>query len=204
LHDIIKAHPKNFAAIGTLPLNDPSEISNEMEYAVNELGIKGFLVPTQVNGKCIASEDFVSVFKECSRLHVPLYIHPWVGIHLSHLYKKEDITATIFPAETAATALRICTSGLARRHPNLRKILSHLGGNLPYILGRIERESEPLSERKILETKTVWRLKQFFFDSICYSSSALEFAADTWGSDKILFGSDTPFPWSDSFKRSGE
>lgn len=202
LHDIIKVHPESFAAIGTLPLNDPPEISGEMEFAVDELGIKGFMVPTQVNGKCIASEEFFSIFKECSKLHVPLYIHPWVGFGLSQLYKKEDITAIIFPAEIAVTALRIYTSGLVDRYPNLRVILSHLGGNLPYVLGRIEREIEPGSARKILQTTTVRHLKRFLFDSICYNSLAFEFAVDTWGADKILFGTDSPFVWSDSSKRT--
>lgn len=200
LRDIVKDYPGKFAAIGVLPLNDPGKIGDEIDFAVDELGMRGFMIPTQVRGRTTICKDYIQIFQECSRKRVPLYIHPWVGPEIARLYEQSDIASILFPAETSLAARKVLGLNLLDRFPNLSVILSHLGGTLPFIVGRIEREVEPLSFKR--ETGILSYFKRFFLDSIIYNLPAFKLATDIWGADKILFGTDFPYAWSNRYDKT--
>src|SRR5699024_11525456 len=68
---IVKEHPKRFIGLGTVPLQDTDLAIKEMDRAVNELGLKGIQIGSNVNGKNLDDESLERFFKAADELHVP-------------------------------------------------------------------------------------------------------------------------------------
>jgi predicted TIM-barrel fold metal-dependent hydrolase len=88
------------------------------------------------------------------------------------------------PFEDTVAALRLVLSGIADRYPNINFIVPHLGGTLPFLLARIMRHDGVRGEEA---------LRRMYYDTVSGSVGALQFAADFWGPDRLLYGSDFPY-----------
>ena len=97
-----------------------------------------------------------------------------------------------FAFNTTVALSCFMTSGILDKYPSLKLVIPHLGGALPFILGRLEikyntgdyRASRPPSEY----------FGNFYFDVVAYEKKAVEFAASVFGSDRLVFGSDFGCP----------
>jgi predicted TIM-barrel fold metal-dependent hydrolase len=74
--EIIDDHPDRFTALATLPLQDSEAAVEELERAVTELGLRGAMLLSNVNGKPLDAKEFGPVLEKAVKLDVPLYIHP--------------------------------------------------------------------------------------------------------------------------------
>ena len=112
---------------------------------------------------------------------IPKYWMPWlVGM----------------PAEQSRAACALIFGGVLEQFPKLRVALAHGGGSFPYTIGRIEHgfnmrpdlvaTDNPHNPRKYFN--------QLFFDSCVHDDLALKFLIDTVGIDRIMLGTDYPFP----------
>ncbi len=200
LASIVKNYPKKFAAMGVLPVTS-SRVLEELDYAVNELGLRGFMVGTHVNGKPITSEEFLQIFERIAKLRVPIYVHPLARPDVFLYYDRATTASLVFPMETAIFAKEVVGKGLFDKFPNLKIVLAHLGGSVPFMLGRLDRafSSDQRSPERIRES-----FRSFYLDSVSYFNSALEFASAIWGADKIMLGTDYPHIWGDDLERTVE
>ncbi len=99
-----------------------------------------------------------------------------------------------FPVDTTIAAARLVFSGVLERYPNLRLILSHLGGALPFLAGRLAEGSdsfEGIGKRISGSARDYFRM--FYLDTIAYEPEILAFGARFAGVEKIVFGTDSPF-----------
>ena len=99
-----------------------------------------------------------------------------------------------FPLETALAATSLLTHGITERFPNLRILLSHGGGALPWILPRLKHAralGPPLQDLFARDPGEM--AKAFYYDTILYDRLALRFLADQVGEERIVIGSDYPF-----------
>ncbi len=199
LQRIVREHQKFFVGMGVLPVDSPVDAAEEIRFAVRELGLKGFMIGTHVNGKSIASEEFLPFFEEAAKEDVPIYIHPLAPMNIES-YDLLSMTALIFPTLTAVAALGIVLNGHLDRYPRAKIILAHLGGTVPFCLGRLDRAVETLGKKKLPKTANEY-LRRFYLDSVSYFGPTLEYATNLWGSEKIMLGTDYPYAWSDNFKR---
>ena len=198
---IVKMHPDKFAGIGVLPVNSPMDAVEELDYAVNELRLKGIIVGSRVSKKSIAAADFIAIFEESAKLDVPVYIHPTAPENASENYDVMSVLGLIYPMETSIAATKLVLSGLFDRFPEAKIILSHLGGAIPFLLGRLDRATEGSPESPKLKKEIRHYFKRFHLDTVSYFTSALEYAIDLWGSDKIMLGSDYPYKWGENRTR---
>lgn len=107
------------------------------------------------------------------------------------------------PGETALAAAHLAMGRVIERFPRIRFILSHSGGSLAMVAGRIARGQavrRPGADTGAPAMTDM--LRHFLVDCITHSAPALSLVADMFGADRILFGSDWPFsmgllePWS--------
>ncbi|BCU71661.1 amidohydrolase family protein [Stygiolobus caldivivus] len=176
--------PDTFGALATLPLGDIQGSIEEAERAVKELGLLGFIIGTGIKGKTIADEDFYELVKFLEKLGKPIFIHPGT-LFISNF---EDVISVIasFPFETTYVLLKIIQKGY-----NLKIIVPHGGGFIPYQLGRINLLKEVFN---ITEFKPEdYILNHLYFDSVLYKDSEVNFLVNTVGLDKVVFGTDHPF-----------
>jgi predicted TIM-barrel fold metal-dependent hydrolase len=193
-----KNYPTRFAVLGILPVSS-SEAIEELDYAVNELGVKGFMIGTHVNGRSIVCDEFLPIFERASKLKIPIYIHPLARPDVSRYYDRSTTASLIFPTETALIAKEIVEKEIFVKYPNCSLVLPHLGGTVPFSLGRLFRNFQSRKESDILGS-----LKKFYLDSISYYTPAFEYAAGIWGPEKIMFGTDFPHIWSDDHSHTIE
>jgi aminocarboxymuconate-semialdehyde decarboxylase len=89
------------------------------------------------------------------------------------------------------------------RHPGLKLILSHGGGNLVFLRGRLDSayhaegwEANPYYRKNISRPPSEY-LDRLYYDTCALSVESNRFVVDTMGADRVMFGSDYPFDIGD-------
>ena len=182
-----------FAALGTLPLNDPDASVKEMVRAYSEHGFKGFQVFSNVNGVELIDRRFWPLYEKASELNLIFEIHPTfpVGVEAMSEYMLMPILGFTF--DTTLTAAKLVFSGVAERFPGIKWILNHAGGTIPYLIERMDRGYHAYKEcRKNISKPPSEYLKNFYYDAVNFDPKALQLAVDFAGPDHVLAGSDYP------------
>jgi aminocarboxymuconate-semialdehyde decarboxylase len=198
LSEMVKKYPNRFAAIATLPLQVPSEAVKELERAIKVLGLRGVEIGSHVGKRELGDEDFWSIYNALEELNVPVFIHPH---HVAGMDRLEDFYLTNLignPLDTTIAAAQLIFSGVLEKYPGLKIILAHAGGQLPYIIGRIEHgyQVRPECKEKVRRSPMTF-FKNFYFDIITHNPEALRYLIAFAGSDHILLGSDYPYDMGD-------
>jgi aminocarboxymuconate-semialdehyde decarboxylase len=97
------------------------------------------------------------------------------------------------PTATGRTATGLLTSGLLEQVPELQVLLAHAGGTLPALLDRLE-QGWRLGLHPVEQSPATLARRAFWVDSVAYSPAVLHLAAEVLGHDRVVYGSDYPFP----------
>ncbi|HTC11624.1 MAG TPA: amidohydrolase family protein [Acetobacteraceae bacterium] len=187
------AYPDHFLPLATLPMQAPDRATCERERAIG-LGLRGTGLCTHVNGTDLDDPRFVSVLTCAERLDVRVFRHPQNAGDLIRLRDYHLWNLIGRSMETATAAARLILSGVFVRHPNLKIVLAHGGGFLPYQLGRRDhgyRVGPALCEH--LPHPPSCYLANITCDARVHDTTALRFLLDCVGADHVVLGSDDPF-----------
>lgn len=202
---VVRAHPDKFIALAAVPLQDVPAAIEELERAVREHHVRGVMIPTSVGVKEVDSPEFFPFYEAVARLDLPIFVHPIPrpgpeGLRLRD--HRLDVTVG-FVMDTTLAAARLVLSGILPRLPRLRIMLSHLGGTIPFLWGRLS------DGFKMFAGEWEWGdpadfFGMFYFDAISYRPEPLEYVAGLVGADRILYGSDDPFFGAENMRQSAE
>ena len=190
---IVRERSPRFASLATLPLNDPAASVRELTRAVTELGMRGAMVFSNVNGVALADKRYEPLWAEANRLDAIIHIHPTdpVGVEAMTDYWLMPLVGFLF--DTTLAASKLVFSGTVERYPHIRWVLSHLGGAIPYMAERLDRGYHAFGECQTELTRPPSELlRQFYFDTVNFDPHALRLAVDFAGADHVLAGSDYP------------
>lgn len=182
-----------FHALATLPLCDPAASAAELRRAVTELGLPGAMLFGNVNGTPLADPRFEPLWAEADRLGAVMHIHPTnpLGVEAMQDYWLMPLVGFLF--DTTLAAAHLVFAGVPDRHPNIRFVLSHLGGAIPYLAERLDRGWRAFAEcRARIDRPPSEYLRRFWFDTVNFDPSALRLAVDFAGAGQLLAGSDYP------------
>jgi aminocarboxymuconate-semialdehyde decarboxylase len=182
-----------FTFLATLPLNDPEASVHELERAVRELGLPGAMVFSNVNGTPLAAPAYEALWKKADELGAVIYIHPAhpVGVEAMETYWLMPLVGFLF--DTTLAAAHLVFAGVPARHPNIRWVLCHMGGAIPYLAERLDRGYEAFADcRQHIDRPPSEYLKRFYFDTVNFDPAAIELAIRFAGVEHILAGSDYP------------
>ena len=187
-----KSHGR-FTALATLPLNDPAASVVELERAMKELGLPGAMVFSNVNHVALADERFAPLWKKADELRAVIYIHPTDPAGVEAMLDYWLMPLVGFLMDTTLAAAKLVFTGVVERHPNIRWVLTHMGGATPYLAERWDRGYRAFAEcrRNISKPPTEY-LKHFYYDTVNFNPDAVRFAIAFAGADHILAGSDYP------------
>lgn len=184
----------HFAALGTLPLNDPEASVIELERATKELGLKGIALFSNANGVALSDRRFWPLYEKASELSVVFFMHPNypVGVEAMQNYMLMPLVG--FMADTTLATASLVFSGVIENFPNIKWVLGHLGGTIPYIAERLDRGYEAFKQcrENISRPPSYYLKKYFYYDTVNFDVKALQFAIDFAGADHIVAGSDYP------------
>jgi aminocarboxymuconate-semialdehyde decarboxylase len=186
--------PRHFIGIGMVPMQDP-KLAVKRVQGLKSLGLRGFEIGTHINGMALGDKRLHEVYAAAEEADLAMMIHPLHPAGLDRMAGRPELAAVAaFPLETAFAAVSLMTAGVMERFPSLRIMLSHGGGALPWILPRLRHArgiGPPLDSLFARDPKEI--IKAFYFDSIVYDKSALEYLAIKVGRDSLVVGSDYPF-----------
>jgi aminocarboxymuconate-semialdehyde decarboxylase len=109
------------------------------------------------------------------------------------------VPAIGFPMDTSLAVTRMIFDGFFDRYPNLKLIVGHGGGALPYLVGRLDFCHEKMiGEREDIAERPHTYLRRLYYDAVVYDMGALNLCLEVAGSpDRVLYGSDYPHPIGD-------
>ncbi|HVT57143.1 MAG TPA: amidohydrolase family protein [Thermoanaerobaculia bacterium] len=189
----VRDHRGRFAALATLPLNDPAAAVRELERAMTQLGMRGAMLFSNVNGVALADARFWPLYEAADALDAVLHLHPTAPAGVEAMTDFWLMPLVGFPLETTLAAAKLVFSGVAERFPRIRWVLGHLGGAIPYVAARLDRGFHAFSEcRAHIARPPSEYLKRFFYDTVNFDRGALELALSFAGADHLLAGSDYP------------
>lgn len=207
---LVNAHPDRFAGfVAALPMNAPEAAVREAERAFTELGANGLQIHTNVNGAPLDEERFFPIFETAARHGKPVLLHPSrtasMPDYATEDKSKYEIWWTFgWPYETSAAMARLVFSGFMDRLPDLKVLAHHMGAMVPYFEGRVGPGWDQLGKRtsdedlslvlQRLKKRPLDYFKDFYADTAVFGSRAATLCGlEFYGSDRILFASDSPF-----------
>jgi aminocarboxymuconate-semialdehyde decarboxylase len=189
----IQSDYEAFPALATLPLNNPHAAVAELERAISELGLKGATLFSNANGVALSDKRFWPLYEKAHDLNVVFFIHPTYPVGVEAMTEYMLMPLVGFLADTTLAAASLVFSGVVEKFPNIKWVLGHLGGAVPYLAERFDRGYEAFEQcrKNILKPPSQY-LKEFYYDTVNFDVNALQFALDFAGSDHLVAGSDYP------------
>ena len=178
-------HSGRFAAFIALPLPHVDAALSELERVMDEPKAVGVSVGCTVNGRPLDDSALGPIWQELNRRHGVVFLHPMGREDLSWLQGYNLTWMVGAPFEDTVAALRLVASGMVVRYPEIRFIVPHLGGTLPFLFARLIRQAENPSLGD--------GLARLYYDTVSGSTDALQMAAGVFGAEQLLFGTDYPY-----------
>ncbi|XP_003386098.1 PREDICTED: 2-amino-3-carboxymuconate-6-semialdehyde decarboxylase-like [Amphimedon queenslandica] len=201
LAQTVAKFPKRFVGLGTLPMQAPELAVQELKRCIKELGFPGVQIGSHVNEWNLDATELQCVFAAAEELNAAVFVHPWdmeTGGRMSKYWLPWLVG---MPAETATAICSVLFGGVLERHPNLKICFAHGGGSFPYTIGRIEHGFNVRPDLCATENSVNPRsyIGKVYTDSLVHDQKALKFLVDIIGEDRVVLGSDYPFPLGEHF-----
>ena len=192
----VKKYPDRFIGLGTLPMQDPELAAKELERCIQELGLKGVQIGSNINGINLNDASFKPFFETAEKLGAAVLVHPWEMIGRAEMPDYWLPWLVGMPAETSRAICSMIFGGVFEQYPQLRVCFSHGGGSFPGTIGRIEHGFNGRPDLVAVDNERDPReyCGHFWVDSIVFDRRQMELILDLFGSERICLGSDYPFP----------
>jgi 6-methylsalicylate decarboxylase len=189
--ELMRSYSARFGAFAILPLPDVDLALRELEYALDTLRLDGVVLLSNSDGRYPGDPLFDELFTELNRRNAVVFIHPTVPAINRHLQLKLPPFLVEFVFDTTRAVVNLLYSGTLDRCPDIRFILAHAGGTVPYLAQRIAMGQIMLSGAP---QGTITYLKQLYYDiALSTSPYVLHSLQELVDASRILFGSDYPF-----------
>jgi 5-carboxyvanillate decarboxylase len=176
LAETVRSHPGRYAGLATIAPQDPAWSVKEMERAIRQLGLNGFVINSHTNGEYLDDPKFWPILEAAEALDAPIYLHPRAPSKaMAQPYRIYNLENALwgYQAETGLHAIRMISSGLWR--------IDYMHSQNP------------------MRPKVRKLPSEYFRDSFYITTSGLnwnptlEFCMSVLGPDKIMFAIDYPY-----------
>jgi aminocarboxymuconate-semialdehyde decarboxylase len=178
-----------------VPLQDVDAACKELSRCM-QAGHLGVQIGNHVGSKNLDDPGIVAFLQHCADEGAAVLVHPWEMLGRERMPKYMMPWTVGMPAETQLSVVAMILSGGFDRLPSaLRICFAHGGGSFAFLLGRLENawHHHPVA-RGECEHPPSYYLNRFYADSAVFDQRALQFLVATMGADRVMLGSDYPFP----------
>lgn len=199
--DVIKQYSDRFLAYGAVPLPYVDEAISEARRCIDELGFMGIAINTLIkNELSIADPKFLPFYEAMNQMGAVIYIHPTGCGAASAMVNDFDLHWVVgAPIEDTVAVLQLLKANIPQQFPNIKFHVAHLGGFLPFVMQRIE---DNYNDWQAFEHSPWQSLSQFWFDTANFHPQALQCSCQTFGSERLMMGSDFPYFQFDKYTRA--
>ncbi|MFE3492899.1 amidohydrolase family protein [Streptomyces sp. NPDC059175] len=199
---VVRDHPERFSAFATLPLPHLDASLGEMARALDDLRMAGVGVTTSVLGRSLGDPFFWPLFEELNLRAACLSIHPAGRDAGSPLIARNRMRWMVgAPMEDTICAMHLILEGVPNRFPRVRIVHSHLGGALPMLLPRADEHVR--WEAPDVDMMPTHAARFMYYDTVAHGHApALRAAADSYGVDRLVLGTDFPYQTGAALRRA--
>jgi predicted TIM-barrel fold metal-dependent hydrolase len=199
---VVDSYPKRFEALAILPFPDVDGSLQELAYAMDTLGLAGVILFSNVQGRYVGNSEFDPLMAELHGRETLVLLHP-------NTVPEGDINAPLYPwaeypIDLARAYARLVYGDTLVRYPDIRWILSHAGGVVPFHAERLGkayyakegglRWGRILTDLALKRHRGLDLAKGLSYDTVGAANPVtLSSLQSLVGPDRILFGSN--FPW---------
>lgn len=186
---------KRLKVLAQVPLQDIDAACREASRA-KAAGHVGVQIGNHVGNQDLDNEGLVTFFIHCAENDIPVLVHPWDMMGGERMRKWMLPWLVAMPAETQLGILSLILSGAFERIPDsLRLCFAHGGGGFAFLLGRVDNAWRHRDiVREDCPNLPSSYVKRFFVDSAVFDPRSLKLLVDVMGNDRVMLGSDSPFP----------
>ena len=189
-----KAEPR-FVPLATVPLGDGAHAAGVLKAAI-AAGFPGAMIGTLPRGvgSTLDHADLDPFWQAADETGALIHIHP--------SFDAGDVRVNDFGlanglgriTDAAVTLARLISAGHVARYKNAKFFAPMGAAALPFVLGRLKRNAaitpgigDPVAA-----------LAAIYTDTILHDARVLKFVIEMMGTERLMMGSDMPFPIGDS------
>lgn len=191
----VNSYKGKFIGLATVPMQDTALAVQELERCMKN-GFKGVQIGSNVNNLNLHEKQFDEFFAACESLNAAVLIHPWQMMGQEHMSKYWLPWLVGMPAEISRAICSMIFGGVFEKYKNLKVCFAHGGGSFLPTIGRIEHGWDCRPDLVAVDNPKNPKdyLGKFWVDSHVCDHKMLQYVIDLVGADKVLQGSDYPFP----------
>ena len=178
-----------------VPLQDIDASCKELSRCMRS-GHLGVQIGNHVGDKNLDDPGVVTFLHHCADVGAAVLVHPWDMLGAPRMPKYMMPWTVGMPAETQLGIVAMILGGAFDKLPaNLRICFAHGGGSFAFLLGRLENawQYHPVAHG-VCEQAPSSYVNRFYVDSAVFDERALKFLVETMGAERVMLGSDYPFP----------
>lgn len=191
----VNKYPGKFIGLATVPMQNTKLAIQELERCMKN-GYKGVQIGSNVNNLNLHEAQFDEFFAACESLNAAILVHPWQMMGQEHMSKYWLPWLVGMPAEISRAICSMIFGGVFEKYKNLKVCFAHGGGSFLPTISRIEHGWDCRPDLVAIDNKNNPKnyLGKFWVDSHVCDHKMLQYVIDLVGADKVMQGSDYPFP----------
>lgn len=196
--ELIKAHPDRFKGFASIPMDDPDAAVRELHRAIDDLKLNGVILLSNIRGRALTDPAYRPFFAEADRMKLCILLHPMLPASADAF--RDFVLGPLvgFPFDTTLAVARMCYAGMLKELPNIRWIVAHAGGAIPYLAERLDNGYRDFAEDRVnVDDLPSAYLKRLYYDTVTFSPHVLRLLRDWAGAEHMAMGSDYPHKLGD-------
>lgn len=193
---IVQRHPSRFGALAILPLPDIDAALSELAYALDVLKLDGVVLYSNIAGIYLGDPRLAPFFDELQRRAATVFVHPTAPPGFDEARHGYPAPMLEFPFESTRMVMSLIGTGTLRRCPDVKIVVPHGGGTVPYLAIRMARGVQRFSgiEPPMSVDDARAAMGTLYYDlTAATHPTAMEGLTRITSADHLLFGSDFPF-----------
>ena len=191
--ELAQRHPGRFLGFASIPMDDPDAALMEVRRAMDELRMQGVIVLSNIRGRALADPVYRPFFEEADRRRLCVFVHPMIPAAADAFTEYVLGPIVGFPFDTTVAIAKLCYAGVFKDLPNIRWLVAHAGGAIPYLMERLDSGWRDFAECRVnIDQPPSFYLKRLYYDTVTFSPHNLRLLRDVVGADHMVMGSDYP------------
>lgn len=195
----VSNYPDKFIGLASVPLQDTTKAIRELERCMNN-NFRGVQIGTNINNLNLNEPQFDEFFSACESLGASILVHPWQMMGQENMNKYWLPWLVGMPAEISRAICSMIFGGVFEKYKNLKVCFAHGGGSFLPTISRIEHGWKSRPDLVAIDNNINPKkyLGKFWVDSHLCDHKMLQYVIDLMGAEKVIQGSDYPFPLGES------
>ncbi len=195
---ILKRYPKRFIGAAVLPVDNATDMLEELKRATEKLGFKSISLASSYNGIYLDDKMFLPIYKEAEEKNIPVFVHSQIVNPIGFERVKDPLLTPVveYVFDTTISVGKLLMSDIFRQYPKVKFIFAYFGGAVCYLKQRFDATYAML--RSINFVKDLQANPSDYFKNIYVDTSGdttkanFLLALELMGPRHILWGSDWP------------